>query len=81
MELEGDEMELEEGFVWVKRTSPANSTLRVRDYEAHTDQPFNPSMDGIHGVDDACYIARRAVAGAAVMGLTMSPYAQAVPPT
>ena len=42
---------------------------------------LNPSMDGIHGVDDVCYIARRAVAGAAVMGLTMSPYAQAVPPT
>ena len=31
-------------------------------------------MDGIHGVDDVRYMARRAVAGAAVMGLTMSPY-------
>ena len=42
---------------------------------------INPSMDGIHGVDDVRYMARRAVAGAAVMGLMMSPYAQAVPPT
>ena len=50
----------------------------------HTRYPpfkVNPSMYRIHDVDDVRHIARRAVAGAAVMGLTMSPYAQAVPPT
>ena len=32
-------------------------------------------MDGIHNVDDVRYIARRDVAGAAVMGFARSPYA------
>ena len=35
---------------------------------------FNSSMYRILKEDDVRYMARRAVAGAAVMGLTMSPY-------
>ena len=58
VELGGDEMELEEGFVWVQRTSPANSTLRVCDYEAHTDQPFNFVVDDDFGLADSTRLRR-----------------------
>ena len=58
VELQGDEMELEEGFVWVQRTSPANSTPRLCDYEAHTDRPFNFVVDDDFGLADSTRLRR-----------------------
>ena len=66
----------------VLETPPAASRERPRNViQVPVLIRVNPSMYRIHDVDAVRYTARRAVAGAAVMGLMMSPYAQAVPPT
>ena len=58
VELESHEMELEEGFVWIQRTSPTTAACQPCDYEASTDRPVNFVVDDDFGLADSVRLRR-----------------------